>query len=207
MGIITPLGRDEPVPKWATPLVVVKKPDNSVRLCGDFKVTLNPNLVVEEHPLPRIEDLLATVGPAEYYSVVDLSQAYLQMELSKESQDLCYLNTHKGLYKMLRMPYGITDAPSIFQREMDHLMKDIPGVKCLLDDVLIVGRTKEEALSRIDRVFKVIKEAGLRLKKKKCQFLKSEVNYLGYVIGKDGLKTNKEKVAPILGMKSPENVK
>ena len=86
--------------------------------------------------MPRIEDLFATIGPVEYISLVDLSQAYLQMKLDEESKKLCVLNTQKGLYKMNRLPYGIAPAPAMFQREMDHLLKDIPGVKCLLDDIL-----------------------------------------------------------------------
>ena len=86
-----------------------------------------------------MEDIFATIGPVEYISIVDLSQAYLQMMLCEESKKMCILNTHKGLFKMQRLPYGISSAPAIFQREMDRLLKDIPGVKCLLDDILITG--------------------------------------------------------------------
>ena len=108
---------------------------------------------------------------------------------------------------MLRMPYGIKNAPSIFQKAMDNLLKGIPGVKCLLDDVLIVGKTQDEALVRIKSVLKIIAGAGLRLKQKKCKFMQSEVKYLGYILGKDGIKTNPDKVAPVLNASRPTNPK
>ena len=83
MDIIKKVKVDETTPKYATPLVVVPKPNGKVRLCGDFKVSLNPHLIVDEHPLPKTEDILATIGPVEYVSVIDLSQAYLQLTLDQ----------------------------------------------------------------------------------------------------------------------------
>ena len=112
-----------------------------------------------EHPLPKIEDMLATVGPAKYFSVIEFSQAYLQMKLTKESKDLCVLNTPKGLYRMLRMPYGIKNAASIFQKEMDFLLSEVEGVKCLLDDVLIFSETENQALDRLEKVLNIIENA------------------------------------------------
>ena len=174
------------MPEWATPLVVVPKP-NGIRLCGDYRVTVNPQMNIDKHPLPKIEDILASLGSVNYISVVDLSQAYLQMELDEESKKLCVINTHKGLYRMNRLPYGISAAPAIFQREMDHILRKIPGVKCLLDDILIAGRTKTEAISRLNQVLTKIRKSGLKLKRQKCQLLQNEVKYLGYIISKDGI--------------------
>ncbi|XP_043235721.1 uncharacterized protein K02A2.6-like [Amphibalanus amphitrite] len=205
LGVIEDLRDDEPTPKWATPLVVVPKPDGSVRLCGDFKVTLNQYLNVPVHPLPKTEDLLATIGPAKFISVVDLSQAYLQMKLSKESQELCYLNTPFGLKRMLRLPYGVASAPMLFQRAMDRILKKVPGVKCLLDDILITGKTEEEALKRLDEVLQILKTNGLRLKKEKCQFMAKEVRYLGVRLGANGIRPDPERVKPVLEANAPTN--
>ena len=207
LNIIEPLKREEPTPSWATPLVVVPKPDNNVRLCGDFRVTLNPNLIIDDHPLPRIEDMLATIGPVSHISVIDLSQAYLQMKLSNESKKLCYINTHKGIYKMLRLPYGVASAPSIFQREMDHLLKGVPGVKCLLDDVLISAKSEESALERLNMVLEIMESNGLKLKREKCKFMVNEVKYLGVIIGSNGIKADKQKLQPVLDAPRPNNVK
>ena len=165
MGIIERIAKDKPTPEWATPLVIVPKPNNKVRLCADFRVTVNPNIVEERYPLPKIEDILATIGPIEYASVIDLSQAYLQMELTNESKELCAINTHIGLFKMNRLPYGISAAPSIFQREMDHVLSGIDGVKCLLDDILVTGRSMEEHLTRLDIVMSRLRDAELKLGK------------------------------------------
>ena len=105
---------------------------------------------------------------------------------------------------MKRLPYGVASAPAIFLREMDHLFQGMEGVKCLLDDLIIAGRTKEEALSRLQKVLGIIKTTGLRLKKEKCKFMQREVNYLEIKFGKEGVKTNKEKVKPIIDADRPE---
>ena len=207
LGVAEKIPETEPTPKWATPLVVVPKKDGTVRLCGDFKVTLNKHLDVPVHPLPKIEDILNTVGPANYISVVDLSQAYLQMPLSKESQDLCVLNTPVGLVRMLRLPFGVAASPALFQREMDRILRGVDGVKCLLDDILIVGRTKEEAVRRLEKTLSVMEEHGLKLKMNKCKFLKKEVSYLGLRIGSEGLKTDPKKVKVVLEAQPPTNEK
>ncbi|XP_043234787.1 uncharacterized protein K02A2.6-like [Amphibalanus amphitrite] len=207
LGVTKELTSEDATPKWATPLVVVPKPDGSVRLCGDFKVTLNPNLEVPKHPLPKMEDIFATVGPVRYISVIDLSQAYLQMPLSTESQEYCVLNTPWGMHRMLRLPYGVKSSPMLFQREMDRILKNVPGVKCLLDDMLITGRTEEEALKRLDEVMQIMKSHGLRLKKEKCQFLTKEVRYLGLRLGAEGIRTDPERVKAVLNARAPTNQK
>ena len=207
LKIIEPVGPNEPTPQWATPLVVVPKRDNNVRLCGDFRVTLNPGLIVDEHPLPRIEDMLATIGPVSHVSVIDLSQAYLQMQLSDASKNYCYINTHKGLYRMLRLPYGVASAPSIFQREMDHLLKNVPGVKCLLDDVLITANSEREGLDRLDKVLSIFESNGLKVKNEKCKFMVKEVEYLGVILGASGIKPDPKKLQPIIDAPPPNNVK
>ena len=207
MGVAEKIPESEPTPQWATPLVVVPKKDGTVRLCGDFKVTLNKSLKVPVHPLPKVEDILNTVGPAKYISVVDLSQAYLQMPLSKASQEMCVLNTPIGLMRMLRLPYGVAASPALFQREMDRILQNVEGVKCLLDDILIVGRTREEALKRLDKTLSILEDQGLKLKESKCKLLKEEVSYLGLLIGADGLKTDPRKVKAVLDAPPPTNEK
>ena len=128
------------------------------------------------------------------------------MELDEESKLYCCLNTHLGIYKMNRLPYGVSSAPAIFQREMDRLLRDIPGVKCLLDDVLITGTNKEEALYRLHQVLSRIKNAGLKLKKSKCKFMQKSVKYLGYVLTTEGIKPDEEKIKPIINAVKPVNI-
>ena len=121
-GIIRPVERS----KWATPIVPVVKRNGNVRLCGDFKVTINP--VLEMDPLPKIEDTFANLSPGRTFSKIDLSEAYLQMEVSDDSKELLTINTHKGLFQYNRLVYFVASAPSIWQRTVDQVLQGIPYV-------------------------------------------------------------------------------
>ncbi|XP_052126586.1 uncharacterized protein K02A2.6-like [Frankliniella occidentalis] len=120
----------------ASPCVPIKKKDGSYRLCVDFKRTLNTQLKVQQYPLPRIDDIFASLADASVFTVIDLSDAYLQLELDEASKKYVTANTHQGLYRYNRLIYGIASAPAIFQQVMDCILKGIPGVKCYLDDTL-----------------------------------------------------------------------
>jgi hypothetical protein len=102
--------------EWATPIVAVSKADGRVRICGDFKVTVNPHLKVNQYPLPKAEDIFTTLAGGKKSSKLDMSQAYLQMKLHPESLKFCTINTHKGLYQYTRLPFGIASAPALFQK-------------------------------------------------------------------------------------------
>ncbi|XP_062540860.1 uncharacterized protein K02A2.6-like [Armigeres subalbatus] len=116
---------------WATPVVPVRKAGGKVRLCGDYKITINPNLLVDDHPLPTVEELFATVAGGDKFSKIDLSQAYLQLEVREEDRCLLTLSTHKGLYRPTRLMYGVASAPAVFQRLMEQILQGIPGVTVL----------------------------------------------------------------------------
>ena len=205
---LTSQGIVEPVQfaDWATPIVPVIKPDGGVRLCADFKVTINPHTRLDHYPIPRIEDLFATLGSGKTYTKLDMSQAYQQVELEEESTKYTVVNTHKGLYRYNRLPFGITSAPATFQRVMEGLLGNISGVIVYLDDVLITGKTDEEHLKTLDTVLTRLKEAGLRLKKMKCSFMADSVTYLGHRIDAQGLHPLQEKVEAIQQAPPPKNV-
>ena len=99
------------------PIVPVPKKDGTVRVCGDYKVTVNPSLDVDQYPLPKPEDLFATLANGKSFSKLDLSQAYQQMVLEEEKSAECLtVNTHLGLYQLTRLPFGVASAPAMFQR-------------------------------------------------------------------------------------------
>ncbi|KAK2578792.1 hypothetical protein KPH14_012856, partial [Odynerus spinipes] len=137
--------------EWATPIVPVLKKNNTVRICGDFSVTINKHLVVDEHPLPTIEELFASMAGGEKFSKIDLQHAYLQMEIRPEDRELLTLTTHKGLYRCTRLLYGIASAPAIWQRQMENILKDIPGVTVFLDDIKITASNDQIHLQRLDQ--------------------------------------------------------
>lgn len=121
-------------------------------MCGDYKTTVNPCLEVDRYPLLRIDDLLAALAGGEEFSKIDPSRAYQQVVLAENSRKHLTLNTHKGLYAMNRLPFGIASAPSIFQMIMDNMLKGFQGVSCYLDDILVTGKSKDEHLRNLEAV-------------------------------------------------------
>ena len=135
---------------WVSPIVPVLKADGrSVRICGDFRL-LNQAYKLHKYPLPKIEDLFVQVAGGKAFLKLDLSQAYLQVSLAEESQKYVVINTHRGLFRYNRMPFGMSSAPGVFQQVMENLLKDIPKVVVYLDDILITGETKSEHLETVE---------------------------------------------------------
>ena len=192
---------------WATPIVVVQKPSGKVMICGDYRATVNPCLHVQQHPIPRIEELFAKLQGGMHFSKLDMRDAYLQIELDDETKQLLVINTHKGLYRYNRLCFGPSPAPAIFQKLVDNLVAGIPGVAAYLDDIIVTGQTKAEHLENLRRVFAALDNYGLKLQLDKCVFFAPEVSYLGYIISKDGLCASEERVQAILQYATPTDLK
>lgn len=150
--------------EWAMPLVPVPKKDGQVRLCGDYKVTLNQALDVEQYLLPKPDDLFATLAGGEKFTMLDLSQAYQQLLLDDDSWQYVTVNTHRGLYHYTHLPYGVASAPAIFQRVMDTILQGLPGVICYIDDILVTGSNDAEHLQNLERVLKMVAAVWTTLK-------------------------------------------
>ena len=177
-----------------------------MRICGDYKVTLNQVLDMDQHPLQKSSDLFAALAGGKVFSKLDLTQAYHQMEVEEKFQHLLTITTHKGLYRYRRLPFGISSAPALFQRSMEQILQGIPGVVAFMDDIELTGATAEEHLDRLGQVLQRLEEHGLRLQKSRCEFLKDRVEYLGHIIDKDGLHPVPEKVRAITDAPAPSNV-
>lgn len=202
-NVLTPVE----VSDWGTPIVPVPKPDGTVRLCGDYKVTLNPSIEVVRYPIPRIEHLIAEAQGGEIFSKIDLREAYAQVPLDEESQKLLTLSTHKGLYRPKKLMYGIASAPGYFQKIMEQILVKIKNVTVFLDDIYIKSKTVEENLKTLEMVFEKLRECGLKLKKEKCLLLQDRIRYLGVEIDKNGVRTIKERIEAIEKIPEPKNVK
>ena len=114
------------VAEWAAPIVAVLKPDKTnVRICGDFKQTVNPVSTLDKYPIPKVEDLFSTLAGGKVFSKINLSQAYQQLPLADESKQYVVINTHKGLFRYTRLPFGVSSAPGIFQRVMENVLQGI----------------------------------------------------------------------------------
>ena len=191
---------------WATPIVVVPKADGSVRLCGDYKTTVNRAVDDECYPLPTSQDLYAELSGTKVFSKLDLSHAYAQLNLDQESQQYLTINTHMGLYSYTKLPYGIKSSPKIFQATMDKILQGIPHCLCNQDDVLIATSTVDENVDVLSQVLKRLNDHNVKLKRSKCEFVKSEVVYLGLKVSAKGLQPVKEKIEPIVNAPKPKNV-
>ena len=192
--------------EWAAPVVVVPKKNGTVRLCGDYKVSINQALMVDQYPLPKPSDLFAALSGGKWFTKLDLAQAYTQMELDEVSRQFVAINTHRGLYRYTRLPFGIASAPAIFQRAMDTILQGMSGVLCYIDDTLIVGKNKEEHLATLEEVLKRLQNEGLRVNKEKCCFLTTSVQYLGHRIDANGIHATGEKLDAVLMAPVPSSV-
>ena len=188
---------------WASPIVLVPKKDGSLRFCVDFR-KLNSITKKDVYQLPRVEDILDTLGEAKYFSSLDLASGYWQVELDEDACAKSAFTTHHGLFEFTRMPFGLCNAPATFQRAMQAVLSGLEWNSCFvyLDDILIASRTLEEHLQHMKEVFGRLRDAGLRLKPKKCLLLRDQVPYLGHVISAEGIrpdpaKTDKVKCFPV----------
>ena len=150
---------------WAAPIVPVPKNDGKFRICGDYKVTINQPLDVDQYPLPKPDDLFATLAGGKKFTLkLDLSQAYQQLELDEDSSQYVTVNTHRGLYHFTRLPFGVASAPALFQQLMDTMLQGIPHVICYIDDILVTGVNDSEHLSSLAAVLERLERHGFRMK-------------------------------------------
>ena len=201
-GIITKVSHSQ----WAAPVVPVPKGDGHIRLCGDYKVTINPVLEVDQYPLPKPDDMFATLAGGKKFTKIDLTHAYQQMSLEESSRELVTINTHRGLYMYTRLPFGVASAPAVFQKTMDTVLQGLPKVICYLDDILITGSSEQEHLENVEKVLQRLKEYNIRAKRAKCAFMEDSVEYLGHRIDATGLHTTSSKVEAITQAPRPRNV-
>ena len=201
-GIIRPVEFSE----WAAPIVPVLKSTGAVRICGDYKVTINRAVKVGKYPIPNVSDLFTQLSGVTVYTTLDMSHAYQQVVMDEESRPLTTINTSKGLFEFERLPFGVSSSPGIFQRIMEQLLQNIPMTVVYLDDILVTGRTNEEHDRNLATVLTRLQDAGLRLKKEKCAFRQKSYTYLGHVIDAEGIHPTEDKVRAVLNAPAPQNV-
>ena len=156
--IIVILIRPVEFSEWAAPIVPVLKDSGDIRIRGDYKVTINQAVKVDKYIVPNIDD-----GPVRRYKylTLDLSNAYQQVVLDEESHKLTTINTTKGLSECVRLPYGISSAPGVYQRSMEQLLQNIPMTVVYLDDIIVSGSTPEQTASSSMCVFRTVSRPRL----------------------------------------------
>ena len=198
---------------WNSPILMVpKKTDASGkqnwRMVVDYR-NLNQVTIGDSFPLPLITDIVDSLGSAKFFSTLDCAMGYYQIPLNPDSQSKTAFSTHKSHFHFLRMPMGLKGAPATFQRLMNYIMSGIQGVRALiyLDDIIVYGRTVQEHNDGLVEVFDRLREHNLKLQIDKCEFLRDSVNYLGYVISKEGLLPDETKVSAVRNFPTPQTQK
>ena len=192
--------------EWAAPIVPVVKRDGTIRVCGDYKLTVNQATQVDAYPLPLVDSLFASLAGGTSFSKLDLAHAYQQLRLDEYSRQYVTINTHKGLFRYTRLPFGVASAPAIFQRTMESILQGLPHVCVYLDDILVTGESDKEHIQNLTAVLERLESAGIRLKREKCAFMLPKVEYLGHAISARGLQPLASKVRAIADAPPPTNV-
>ncbi|CAB0032497.1 unnamed protein product, partial [Trichogramma brassicae] len=194
---------------WSSAPVIVKKADGSNRFCIDYR-DLNKVTKKDAYPVQNIDGILDKLRSAKYISTIDLKSAYFQIAMEESSkQYTAFAVPGAGLFQFTRLAYGLTNAPMAFQRLIDAVFgpECEPFVFGYLDDIVIVTETFQEHLRWLEEVLKRLHEAGLTINRKKCEFCRSSVKYLGYVLDGEGLRVDEDKVAPVLSYSAPHDIK
>lgn len=181
---------------WNSPILLIRKPDNTWRFCIDFR-NLNKVTIKEACQLPCVEEILDLISGSKYFSKFDLASGYWQFPVSEESRKFLRFETRDTQYQFKVMPFGITNAPAVFQRTMQSILKKISGCIVLIDDIIVFSDTEQENLRICEEVLERLKEYNLKIKKKKCVWLTREINIFGYVIKEGSLTIDPERAQAI----------
>ena len=193
---------------WHSPVVLVKKKDQTFRFAIDYR-DLNKITKSISHPLPRLDDVLDSIGEssATIFSTLDLNSAYFQMELDPETKHKSAFITHEGVFVWHRLPFGLKNAPMSFQMLMSQVLRGLHWkfVLCYIDDILVFSRNFEEHLKHLGLVFAKLREANLTFKPSKCHFGVDQVLFLGHFLSKDGVSTDPAKTEKISNFPIPRS--
>ena len=162
---------------WAAPIVVVTKKDGGIRICADFKVTINPQLCPKTFPLPTADEVFSTLAGGESFTKLDLACAFKQMEVEEKSQPLLTINTHLGLFQFQRLSFGVATAPAMWQRAMSIVLQGCKKVVYYMDDILVTGSTRAEHEANLRHVFQRLQQFGLRINLDKCRFFRKTMDF------------------------------
>lgn len=191
---------------YASPVVLVRKKNGKIRLCIDYR-KLNARTIKDAYALPNIEEAFSALSGAKWFSVMDLKSGYYQVEMAEEDKHKTAFTCPLGFYEFNRMPQGVTNAPSTFQRLMEKCVGDLhlSEVLVFLDDLIVFSETLEEHELRLLRVLQRLKDYGLKLSHEKCQFFRTSVKYLGHVVDAEGVHTDPEKISALRDWPRPTN--
>ena len=200
---------EESVSPYSSPIVLVRKKSGDLRLCVDFR-KLNAKTIKDSYRIPTIEELIDTLGGACWFATLDLSSGYHQVVIEESHKHrTAFTAGPLGFYQYTRMPFGLSNAPALFQRLMERVLSGCHLHTCLvyLDDIIVFGNSIADLQERLENVFQKIGAAGLKLKPQKCSLFYRKLKYLGHIVSEAGVECDPDMVAPVKDWKEPENQK
>lgn len=201
MGVIEPV---EKPTDWCSALTIAPKSEGKIRMCVDL-TSLNKSVKREIYPLPRISDMLSLLSTGTMFSKLDANSGFWQVKLDDKSKLLTTFVTPWGRFCFRRMPFGISSAPEFFQRAMEKILVGLDGVICLMDDILVYGKTASDHWDKLYKVMDRIEKSGMTLKKEKCEFGCTEIKFLGHLVSRDGIQPDPDKIKAIMKINPPNS--
>jgi len=189
---------------WASPILLVPKGENTWRMCIDYRM-LNAVTKREIYAIPRIDDMIDSLGGSSYFSTLDLASGYFQIPVKESAKDKTAFISWEGQFAYNFMSFGLVNAPSTFQRTMDTVLAGLKWNSCqvYLDDIIIYSPTFEKHLIDVIAVLTRLRESGFKIKSSKCHFAVAEVVWLGHLLSKEGIRANPEKIELITNWEIP----
>ncbi|XP_055634140.1 uncharacterized protein K02A2.6-like [Toxorhynchites rutilus septentrionalis] len=200
--IISPIDYSD----WAAPIVVVRKASGAIRICGDYSTGLNDALQPHQYPLPLPQDIFVKLANCKVFSIVDMSESYLQVSVNESTSMLLAINNHRGLYKVNRLAPGVKAAPGAFQQLVDTMLAGLENTCGYIDDVIVGGETEGEHWQNLNALFQRLKEFGFTVRMEKCSFGRMQIKYLAHMIDQHGIRPDPEKIEAIKSMPAPKDV-
>ena len=192
---------------WASPIVPVTKKDGSTRLCIDYRA-LNNVTIKDSYPLPRIEDSLDALRGSQWFSVLDLSSGYFQVQMDEQDKEKTAFTSTMELFQFNVMAMGLCNGVATFQRLMEYILAGLNWQTCLIyiDDIIVFADTFESHLSRLSSVLDRIVSHGLKVSPKKCHLFQKQVSFLGHIVSNEGVATDPGKIESVKARPNPTNI-
>ena len=192
---------------WASPITLQKKPDGKWRFAVDLR-KVNAVTKKDAYPIPNINDVLDSMGGAKVFSTLDLKQGFWNIPVAEDSKEKTAFITHKGLFQFKTMPYGACNSSAVFQRTMNMVLAKYIGdfVQVFVDDIIVFSKDEQEHQKHLQLVFQALQDAGFKLKMSKCHINVPEVKLLGFIVDKNGRRSDPKKTEAIRNMAPPKNV-
>lgn len=207
-GIIRPSRSPYNSPVWIVPKKLDASNERKYRMVIDYR-KLNSKTISDRYPIPDTSAVLSNLGANNFFTTLDLASGFHQIPMSEKDIEKTAFSVNNGKYEFVRLPFGLKNAPSIFQRVMDDILRDHLGKICYvyIDDIIIFGKTLDEHLKNLKIVLETLRKANFKIQPDKCEFLKTEVEFLGFIVSEGGLKPNMNKVECIRKYPEPKNLK